>query len=110
MAQARARGAAVAAAPAAAAPSAAATAPAAPVAATPAPAPSPETVRPAPAPALPVALDMVPLAVGVLMHRYSLPRQAAYERLHRLAGDEGRSLAEQAGRLVEAVELLARGQ
>ena len=110
MAQARARGAAVAAAPAAAAPSAAATAPAAPVAATPAPAPSPETVRPAPAPALPVALDMVPLAVGVLMHRYSLPRQAAYERLQRLAGDEGRSLAEQAGRLVEAVELLARGQ
>jgi two-component system, response regulator PdtaR len=62
----------------------------------------------APAPA--GALDPVPLAVGVLMHRYSLSRLAAMERLQRLAADEGRSLADQAGRLVDAVELLARGQ
>ncbi len=56
------------------------------------------------------ALDLVPLAVGVLMHRYSLPRATALQRLRRLAADEQRSLADQAGRLVEAVELLSRGQ
>ncbi|MEK8048625.1 response regulator [Ideonella sp. DXS22W] len=56
------------------------------------------------------ALDPVPLAVGVLMHRYSLQRGQALERLQRLAGEERRSLVEQAQRLVEAVELLARGQ
>jgi len=84
-----------------------------PVALPPASAPAVEAARPAasPEPSVePVALDKVSLAVGVLMHRYSLPRQAAYQRLQRLAGDEGRSLADQAGRLVEAVELLARGQ
>jgi response regulator NasT len=52
----------------------------------------------------------VPLAVGVLMHRYSLQRAAALERLRKLAADEQRSLADQAGRLVDAVELLSRGQ
>ena len=56
------------------------------------------------------ALDMVPLAVGVLMHRYSLQRATALERLRKLAIEEQRSLAEQAVRLVEAVELLSRGQ
>ena len=55
-------------------------------------------------------LDVVPLAVGVLMHRYSLQRSTALERLRRLAADEQRSLADQAGRLVDAVELLSRGQ
>ena len=56
------------------------------------------------------ALDMVPLAVGVLMHRYSLQRATALERLRKLAIEEQRSLADQAVRLVEAVELLSRGQ
>jgi response regulator NasT len=54
--------------------------------------------------------DTVALAVGVLMHRYSLQRGAAFERLQKLAAEDGRSLADQAERLVEAVELLARGQ
>jgi len=68
-----------------------------------------------PAPAGPVAddaakLDLVPLAVGVLMHRYSLQRATALQRLRKLAADEQRSLADQAGRLVDAVELLSRGQ
>jgi DNA-binding response OmpR family regulator len=66
--------------------------------------------------ALPAALsapptptsDLVPMAVGVLMHRYSLQRGQALQRLHKLAADEQRSLVDQAGRLVEAVELLAR--
>lgn len=58
----------------------------------------------------PAALDVVAMAVGVLMHRYSLQRATALERLRRLATDEQRSLVNQAGRLVDAVELLARGQ
>jgi response regulator NasT len=62
-------------------------------------------VRAAPAP----ALDDQALAVGVLMHRFSLTRAAALGRLERMAADERRTVAEQARRLVEAVELLARG-
>ncbi len=58
----------------------------------------------------PATLDLVALAVGVLMHRYSLQRATALERLRKLAADEQRSLADQAGRLVDAVELLSRGQ
>ena len=47
------------------------------------------------------------MAVGVLMHRYSLARASALERLHRLAASEGRSPQDQAERLLAAVELLA---
>jgi response regulator NasT len=53
-------------------------------------------------------LDPVPIAVGVLMHRYSLPRAEALERLKRLATTDGRTLTHQAGALLDAVELLAR--
>ena len=49
----------------------------------------------------------VAMAVGVLMHRYSLRRAAALQRLERLAALEGRALTEQAERLLEAVELLS---
>ena len=52
--------------------------------------------------------DLVPMAVGVLMHRYSLQRGQALARLQKLAGHEQRSLADQAGRLLDALELLAR--
>ena len=70
----------------------------------------------APAPAVPVAppselpaqLDPTALAVGVLMHRYSLPRDEALSRLMSLAAADGHSLPEQARRVVDAVELLAR--
>ncbi len=67
----------------------------------------------APPQALPAAAagpenDWVPMAVGVLMHRYSLPRGQALLRLQKLASDEQRSLADQAGRLLDALELLAR--
>ena len=47
------------------------------------------------------------IAVGVLMHRYSLARGTALLRLTRLAEVEGRSLYDQSERLLEAVELLA---
>jgi two-component system, response regulator PdtaR len=49
----------------------------------------------------------VAIAVGVLMHRYSLSRGTALLRLTRLAEIERRALPDQAERLLEAVELLA---
>jgi response regulator NasT len=52
--------------------------------------------------------DVVSLAAGVLMHRYSLSRGDALARLNRIAGAAGVPLAEQAERLVSAVEELAR--
>jgi two-component system, response regulator PdtaR len=61
----------------------------------------------APAATDPLA-DPVPLAVGVLMHRYSLSRDGALQRLQRLAGDSQVGLPEQAARLLAAVEELAR--
>ena len=68
----------------------------------------PAPVTPAVLPARVPGDDLVPMAVGVLMHRYSLQRAQALSRLQKLAADEQRSLADQAGRLVDAVELLAR--
>lgn len=62
-----------------------------------------------PAPSeLPAQLDATALAVGILMHRYSLPRDEALSRLMSLASVDGHSLPEQARRIVDAVELLAR--
>jgi len=51
--------------------------------------------------------QVLPLAVGVLMHRFSLTRGDALERLRRTAAAEGRSLAVQAERIVQAIEDLA---
>ena len=52
--------------------------------------------------------DVVAMAVGVVMHRYSLPRDRAWQRVLRLAQDQGLSVEQQAERLVQAVEELAR--
>ena len=52
--------------------------------------------------------QVVALATGVLMHRYSLPRSAALERLKGMARNESKPLAEQAERLLTAVELLSQ--
>lgn len=52
--------------------------------------------------------DIVGLAAGVLMHRYSLSRIEALSRLRRIADAANVPLAEQAERLVRAVEELAR--
>ena len=54
------------------------------------------------------SVDPVSLAVGIVMHRYSLGRGEALARLERLAGEQGLSLEVQAERLVGAVEELAR--
>jgi two-component system, response regulator PdtaR len=62
-----------------------------------------------PASAAAVALEpVVAMAVGVLMHRYSLARDAALTRLQQMADAEHLSLAGQAERLLEALELLSR--
>jgi len=52
--------------------------------------------------------DVVSLAAGVLMHRYSLSRGEALGRLQRIAAAAAVSLPEQAERLVRAVEELAK--
>jgi two-component system, response regulator PdtaR len=49
----------------------------------------------------------VAIAVGILMHRYSLARAQALERLQRMAQAQGQSLTEESERLIAAVETLA---
>jgi two-component system, response regulator PdtaR len=51
--------------------------------------------------------DAVPLAVGVLMHRHSLARAQAWQRLQKLAQEHQRTPLQQAERLLAAVEELA---
>ena len=60
------------------------------------------------APTATALADPVPLAVGVLMHRFSLSRQDALARLQRLADEQKHSMPAQAERLLAAVEELAR--
>ena len=50
----------------------------------------------------------VAMAVGVLMHRHSLPRARALEWLQRMARADGHSAEYTAQRLLDAVELLDR--
>jgi len=52
--------------------------------------------------------DPLPLALGVLMHRHSLPRREARQRLQRMAAEQGLSETAQAERLLAALEELAR--
>jgi two-component system, response regulator PdtaR len=64
---------------------------------------------PAPAAVAPRAAteDLLPLAVGILMHRFSLTRAQARQRLEQQAAEKGVAPAVQAARLVEAIEDLA---
>jgi len=63
---------------------------------------------PAEAPAASEPLDdMVAIAVGIVMHRFSLDRAAALQRLERLARQEGRPLPQSCRAMVEALERLA---
>ncbi|NHK99865.1 response regulator [Rubrivivax benzoatilyticus] len=73
-----------------------------------APPPAVAPVVAAAAPAPEPLSDPLPLAVGVLMHRHSLSRQAARQRLQRMAAEQGIAETAQAERLVAAVEELAR--
>jgi response regulator NasT len=47
------------------------------------------------------------MAVGALMHRHSIDRNAALQQLRQLAFSEKRPVLDQAGRVLEAVEALA---
>ena len=58
--------------------------------------------------ALDTMAPVAAMAVGVLMHRYSLARGEAIDRLRHLAQSERRTLDDTAERLLQAVELLAR--
>jgi DNA-binding response OmpR family regulator len=69
--------------------------------AAPVPAPAPVAAPPA------AAEDLVPVALGILMHRFSLTRRQALQRLQQQAAEKGLSAAVHAGRLVEAIEDLA---
>ncbi len=71
-------------------------------------APAASSATLAAAPAADAVNDPVALAVGVLMHRHSLLRSVASQRLQRLASEQGLSLPAQAERLLGAVEELAR--
>ncbi len=55
----------------------------------------------------PTPTEMVSLATGVLMHRYSLTRAGAVRRLETQAAEKGLSREAQAARIVDAVEELA---
>ncbi|MDP4299148.1 ANTAR domain-containing response regulator [Leptothrix discophora] len=70
----------------------------------------PASSAPAPA-ALAAPLDPlaqhVPMAVGILMHRYSLGADAALQRLRKLAEREGRPIDASAKAMVQALEQLA---
>ncbi len=68
---------------------------------------APASAPAAPSAATPALEPVVAMAVGVLMHRYSLGRGAALERLRRQADAEHRPLADQAERVLQAVEVLA---
>ena len=52
--------------------------------------------------------DTVAIAIGMLMHRYSLSRREAYDRLQRMAASDGQPIKAEADRLLEALELLVR--
>ena len=51
--------------------------------------------------------DTIALAVGIVMHRYSLTRRQAHERLQQQAKQEGCSAAALGERLINAQEVLA---
>ena len=58
-------------------------------------------------PDAPVLPTVVAMAVGIVMHRFSLARGPALERLQRLSVQEGRALERTCTAMVEALEQLA---
>ena len=68
------------------------------------------TAAEAPSRSVPLSVSLLPveaMAVGVLMHRFSLGRAAAFDRLQRMATANARSTVDEAERLLQAVELLS---
>lgn len=54
-----------------------------------------------------VTSNVVSIAMGIVMHRYSLSRAQALERLRKVAGTQNISLESHASRLIEAQETLS---
>lgn len=54
-----------------------------------------------------VTSNVVSIAMGIVMHRYSLSRTQALERLRKVAGTQNISLESHASRLIEAQETLS---
>ncbi len=75
-------------------------------AATATPEPTQAATSAAPAVADPLT-DTIALAVGIVMHRYSLTRRQALERLQQQAKQEGSTVAALGERLINAQEVLA---
>ena len=71
-----------------------------------APGQSPAPNQPAAAPRDPLS-DTIAVAVGVVMHRYSLTRRQAMDKLQQQADQEGRSVSALCDRLINAQEVLA---
>ena len=68
----------------------------------------PEVVTADVPPAVDASLsDVIALAAGMVMHRHSVGRLAAVERLNGQARQEGRTLAEVCQRLIDAQEVLS---
>jgi response regulator NasT len=61
----------------------------------------------APAPRTDALGHVVAIAVGIVMHRFSLSRTAAFERLERMARQDGRSIEAASAAVIGAVEQLA---
>ncbi len=51
--------------------------------------------------------DVVAIAIGIVMHRYSLARAPALDKLRKLAESQGRTLEAECERMLAAVELLS---
>ena len=74
---------------------------------TPGPNAAPDASPKAPASAADPLQDPVPLAIGIVMHRHSLGRKQALERLAQQARAEGRPIEAVCERLLNAQEVLA---
>lgn len=69
--------------------------------------PAPTAAAAAPTSVADPLTDTIALAVGIVMHRYSLTRRQALERLQQQAKQEGSTVAALGERLINAQEVLA---
>lgn len=68
---------------------------------------APSAPAAAPSPRSDALGHVVAIAVGIVMHRFSLSRTAAFERLERMARQDGRTIEAASAAVIGAVEQLA---
>lgn len=68
---------------------------------------APSVPAAAPSPRSDALSHVVAIAVGIVMHRFSLSRTAAFERLERMARQDGRTIEAASAAVIGAVEQLA---